>query len=378
MSLFGTAASADASKTSGFNFGSTAGTTSAPLFGAPATSVPSFGLGGTTNVSTAAVPSSGLTSVTPLSTAPKLGFGSSTPLFGGVAPTSTAAAPAVSGLTFGTPLTTGSTTPAASFGLGGTSVASTTPAASSQGLTGGTPLSTAPRLNLGLAATSAPTTGGGAVPVSTGLTFGGQSTASTTTTLPSSQTAVQSMSFADFNGILASLTDEFEDLNRQFVEDVGFLNDFDKVLRDNHTKIAAANEELSEIENDTSRCANESECISAQLKDIANLVSSLEKQLNINDLDDAIASKNSDVKRQHIMQMYLATDAQMIQLEDDVEGLSQQVEAIAKITGPDQTNAPETFDDIRQILGNQMDQLIYVDKQSEELNKRLNDIKVKL
>ena len=78
------------------------------------------------------------------------------------------------------------------------------------------------------------------------------------------------------------------------------------------------------------------------------------------------------------MQMYLATDAQMIQLEDDVEGLSQQVDAIAKVTAPDQTNSVETFDDIRQILGNQMDQLIYVDKQSEELNKCLNDIKVKL
>uniref|UniRef100_A0AC35GQC8 Nucleoporin NSP1-like C-terminal domain-containing protein n=1 Tax=Panagrolaimus sp. PS1159 TaxID=55785 RepID=A0AC35GQC8_9BILA len=187
------------------------------------------------------------------------------------------------------------------------------------------------------------------------------------------------MSFADFNGILARLTDEFESLNQQFVEDVRFLNDFDKVLRDNHSKIAAANEELSEIENDTSKCANESECISAQLKDISNLVTTLEKQLKINDLDDTLGdiSKNSDVKRQHIMQMYLATDAQMIQLEEDVEGLSQQVNAIAKVTGPDQSNSPETFDDIRQILGNQMDQLIYVDKQSEELNKRLNDIKVK-
>uniref|UniRef100_A0A914Z114 Nucleoporin NSP1-like C-terminal domain-containing protein n=1 Tax=Panagrolaimus superbus TaxID=310955 RepID=A0A914Z114_9BILA len=366
MTLFGsTATPADASKTGGFNFGSNTGTTSTPLFGLAATS----------NASTVPAPSAGLTTGTPLSAAPKIGFGASTPLFG-AAPTSASATPASSGLTFGTPLTAGSTTPAVSFGLGGTSTSSTT-AAPSLGLTTGTPIS-APKVNLGLNTTSSLTSGIGATPASTGLTFGGTSATSSTTTVPTSQAATQSMSFADFNGILARLTDEFEDLNRQFVEDVGFLNDFDKVLRDNHSKIDAANEELSEIENDTSRCANESECISAQLKDIANLVSSLEKQLNINELDNAIVSKNSDVKRQHIMQMYLATDAQMIQLEDDVEGLNQQVDAIAKVTGPDQTNTPETFDDIRQILGNQMDQLIYVDKQSEELNKRLIDIKVKL
>uniref|UniRef100_A0AC34FSN5 Uncharacterized protein n=1 Tax=Panagrolaimus sp. ES5 TaxID=591445 RepID=A0AC34FSN5_9BILA len=114
--------------------------------------------------------------------------------------------------------------------------------------------------------------------------------------------------------------------------------------------IADANEELSEIENDTAKCVNESECISAQLKDIENLVSSLEKDLKINDLDDANVFQNGEIKRQQIMHMYLATDAQMIQLEDDVEGLSQQVDAVAKVTDPDQTNSLETFDDIRQIL----------------------------
>ena len=45
------------------------------------------------------------------------------------------------------------------------------------------------------------------------------------------------MSFTDFNNILSRLTDEYEDLNRQFNEDVVFLNDFDKVLRDNHGKV---------------------------------------------------------------------------------------------------------------------------------------------
>jgi predicted nucleic acid-binding Zn-ribbon protein len=531
MSLFGnTAANSDASKTTGFNFGGTAGeatstkplfgnptatapSTNAPsLFGNPATATPStnppslfgnssnaapstnppslfgnlgasstaskplFGLGNpstaapsanppslfgnlgtSTTTSTAATPPSigfGATAqssnagLTGTSTSLKMNLGSSTPLFGNVTPsTTTSAAPASSGLTLGTPLSTqtssaptvglggtsvapstpvvglggitsaSSTTSSAaapSFGLGGTSTTASATAPSTTGLTLGTPLSSStPKQTLtastplfgnnaaaasttaqpsstgsslgGSTSTAAPTsstslfgTTSTATPASTGLTLGGSSTAASATTTVSTA-ALQTMSFADFNGILARLTDEFESLNQQFVEDVRFLNDFDKVLRDNHSKIAAANEELSEIENDTSKCANESECISAQLKDISNLVTTLEKQLKINDLDDTLGdiSKNSDVKRQHIMQMYLATDAQMIQLEEDVEGLSQQVNAIAKVTGPDQSNSPETFDDIRQILGNQMDQLIYVDKQSEELNKRLNDIKVK-
>jgi nuclear pore complex protein Nup62 len=492
MSLFGN--NSDASKTTGFNFGGTAGgaTSSASIFGnptnvAPSTNPPSlfgnlgasstaskplFGLGNPSTAAPSANPPSlfgnlGTSTITSNAAAPpsfgsgttaqssttgligtstpsKLNLGSSTPLFGNITPSATtSAAPASSGLTLGTPLSTqtsaapivglggtsvtpstpvvglggitsaSSTTSSAaapSFGLGGTSAtASSATAPSTTGLTLGTPLSSStPKQTLttstplfgnnaaasttaqpgGNATTAAPTSstslfGGGttstATPSSTGLTLGGTSTATSATATVSSA-ALQSMSFADFNGILARLTDEFENLNQQFVEDVRFLNDFDKVLRDNHSKIAAANEELSEIENDTSKCANESECISAQLKDISNLVATLEKQLKINDLDDTLGdiSKNSDVKRQHIMQMYLATDAQMIQLEEDVEGLSQQVDAIAKITGPDQSNSPETFDDIRQILGNQMDQLIYVDKQSEELNKRLNDIKVKL
>jgi predicted nucleic acid-binding Zn-ribbon protein len=285
--------------------------------------------------------------------------------------------------------TTSSTTPGLLFGASSTPASTNAATGTVPGLSLGGGGSLSQGLSLGGGSTTAgnsPKLSFGAGPTTTqGLTLGSTSTptASKTTeasTTSGTQPVLSNMSFADFNGILGRLTDEFEDLKRQFVEDVGFLNDFDKVLRDNHSKISAANDELSEIENDTSRCANESECISAQLKDIANLVSSLEKELKITDLDDPFgdASKNSDNKRQHIMQMYLATDAQMIQLEDDVEGLTQQVDAIVKVTGPDQTSATETFDDIRQILANQMDQLIYVDKQSEELNKRLNDIKVKL
>lgn len=76
------------------------------------------------------------------------------------------------------------------------------------------------------------------------------------------------------------------------------------------------------------------------------------------------------------MQMFLSVDAQTRHLEDDVEGLTHQVEGFTKMTGPEQT--AESFDDIRQILANQMEQLVYVDKQSEELNKKLHDIKIKL
>ena len=59
---------------------------------------------------------------------------------------------------------------------------------------------------------------------------------------------------------------------------------------------------MNEIEGETGRCATEAECIAAQLKDISNLVTALENQLNIKEVNDTLGDvgKNSDVKRQHM------------------------------------------------------------------------------
>uniref|UniRef100_A0AC34QJS6 Nucleoporin NSP1-like C-terminal domain-containing protein n=1 Tax=Panagrolaimus sp. JU765 TaxID=591449 RepID=A0AC34QJS6_9BILA len=187
------------------------------------------------------------------------------------------------------------------------------------------------------------------------------------------------MTFNELNAMTRRLIDEFEIMNKQFIADARFVNDYDKVLRDNQRKIATANDELTELENEKSRCASETQVINVQLKEIGEIVSVLEKELGIIDMDSTSSdfAKTSDIKRQNLLQTFLAADAQMQQLEEDVTGLVREVEAVSKLTSKDQTGT-DTFEDVQQILAAQMEQLVFVDKQSDFLAKKVNEIKSKI
>uniref|UniRef100_A0A7E4USA1 Nsp1_C domain-containing protein n=1 Tax=Panagrellus redivivus TaxID=6233 RepID=A0A7E4USA1_PANRE len=373
MSLFGSNTSATS-------------TPSKPLFGG------NTALFGSTNVATppgsnslfGAAPAA---ASTPLKPAGSGGLFGSTPasttstttpatggLFGGGTTTTTTTAP-TTGTLFGATSTPQPATGASTL-FGATSTPAST-AATTGGLFGAKPATTttSSTLGLGLGVTPAPIGGGS-------LTLG---TAPAATTAPANGTGITAsssgMNFTDFNALLQQLTNEFEDLNHQFVEDVSVLNNYDQLLRDNSKTLIALNDEISKLEQSKSRCTTESDGVNAQLKDITDLVSSLEKELGIADADANLTdcAKNSDANRQHIMKMFLAADAVMQHLEEDVDNLKQQVDALGKLSTVDGTagNA-ESFDDIRQILVNQMEQLVYVDKQSEELGQKLLTVRGKI
>ena len=115
------------------------------------------------------------------------------------------------------------------------------------------------------------------------------------------------------------------------------------------------------------------------MKEVTEVVTGLEKQLGITDVDSNSSefAKTSDVKRQNLLQMFLAADSQMQQLEEDVGTLVREMEAISKSTNKDQTGT-DTFEEIQQILASQMDQLVFVDKQSEVLAKKITEIRNKI
>jgi len=208
--------------------------------------------------------------------------------------------------------------------------------------------------------------------------LGGQLPTATTVATTATSTEAPT-TFNEFNKQVRRLVDEFEILNKQFLADAHYVNDYDKVLRDNQNKITLANEELVGLEKEKDKCVSETETINVLLKEVTEVVAGLEKQLGITDVDSNSAefAKTSDVKRQNLLQMFLAADSQMQQLEEDVGTLVREIEAISKSTGKEQTGS-DTFEEIQQILASQMDQLVFVDKQSEVLAKKITEIRNKL
>ena len=60
----------------------------------------------------------------------------------------------------------------------------------------------------------------------------------TTTTTASATSAEAPTTFNEFNKQVRRLVDEFEILNKQFLADAHYVNDYDKVLRDNQNKVS--------------------------------------------------------------------------------------------------------------------------------------------
>ena len=72
--------------------------------------------------------------------------------------------------------------------------------------------------------------------------LGGQLPTATTTTAATAVTSTEApTTFNEFNKQVRRLVDEFEILNKQFLADAHYVNDYDKVLRDNQTKVGFNN-----------------------------------------------------------------------------------------------------------------------------------------
>nr|CAD2162673.1 unnamed protein product [Meloidogyne enterolobii] len=362
-------------------FGGAPTTSTVPLFSAPATTASLF-------------PS---TSTAPLTTSN---------LFGGIPPTTSATL-------FSAPATTASLFPAMSSAPSTTSTLFGTPTTTSVPLS--LPSAPTTTASLFLAApmtttlfggpqttTSMPLTFSSAPATTATLTtslFGGTtslpstttsaplfSTSVTTTTMTSTVGTVQLTpkvpNFRDLSTTLLRMRMDFEQQEKQFLDEVDDLNTFDVVLRKAQDKLIDVKKDVDELEQEKDRFCWEIDILGQQQEELEQVVKSFESQFNLPTQQDSTI-----IGDHRFLPILIVPHLQMFNEKtyDEVGNLCGQISDLKRIAGlssstiaeDDQEKAEEledrltSVDQIRQILRSQLESLIWVDKHSDALLERV-------
>lgn len=190
---------------------------------------------------------------------------------------------------------------------------------------------------------------------------------------------------------------DFEQQEKQFLDEVDDMNTFDVVLRKAQEKLFDIKKDVDELEQEKDRFCWEIDILGQQQEELEQVVKSFEGQFNLRiqqDSDSIVGAQlfvnndnatPTDVQRRNILQLQVNINAQLKLLDDEVGNLCGQISDFQRIAGVSSTSLAEedrekveeienrltSVDQIRQILRSQLESLIWVDKHSDALLERV-------
>ncbi|KAK6192053.1 hypothetical protein SNE40_003599 [Patella caerulea] len=354
---------------------------------------------------------------------PSLGLGAATPLGTGIgaAKTSTSGTP---GFSFGLQ-STSTPTAAAGLSLGTTPVATTAPATSTAGgfsfgqmsgagaTLGGLKTATtsaAPSIGFNLAGAPPATSAAGGLtlgaasattikPPGTGLNLGATSTApastglglstatstaglglltsaankSTASVLPSTTTTTtvagpsKQMTYHQLEDAINKWTTELSEQEKIFLQQATQVNAWDRLVMENGEKIIQLSQDVDKVKTDQQKLDHEIDFIHAQQRELEELLQPLEKSLE--QLPPISFQQHADLQREHTYQLAESIDAQMKRMGQDLKETIERLNATNSKTDPH-----DPVQQITKILNAHMDSLLWIDRNSAALYRRVEDI----
>ncbi|KAK5974836.1 hypothetical protein GCK32_003213 [Trichostrongylus colubriformis] len=201
--------------------------------------------------------------------------------------------------------------------------------------------------------------------------------------LLASMTADTEINFADLAAITQKMTLDLASDERAFLNCLLELNAYDRQLWDNMQKISDVDSKLVALEEKQSKMIYNMGCITEEQKALDSAVSELEKALGLPDWTDqnhdlpldAFSATPSDTKRQQLMQMLISVDSQIKEADCDLQEIIDQVAALHKSKTSISNANKATEDQVAQILKNQMETLLYIDRKAGELETKVEEFK---
>ncbi|CAG9764765.1 unnamed protein product [Ceutorhynchus assimilis] len=224
------------------------------------------------------------------------------------------------------------------------------------------PTSSAPKLGLGVAPTTT-------TPATTGFSLGLGSTAATTTTVTSAQsttstaatTTTGSLTFAQLEDAINKWTIDLEEQGKFFINQAKQLNAWDTLLISNGDKILNLNTNIVKVQQQQSQLDQELDFISAQQKELEELLVPLETELM-----DVPAT---DINRNQMYQFSEIIDSQLKQISDDLKEI---VEIINGSNKDQDTSNP--IQQVSKILNSHMHSLQWIEKNTSEISKQIEEL----
>ncbi|VDP03823.1 unnamed protein product [Heligmosomoides polygyrus] len=201
--------------------------------------------------------------------------------------------------------------------------------------------------------------------------------------LLANMTADTEISFADLSAITQKMTLDLATDERAFLNCLLELNAYDRQLWENMQRISDVDSKLVALEEKQSKMVYNMGCINEEQKALDSAVTELEKALGLPDWTDqnhdlpvdAFSATPSDSKRQQLMQMLISVDSQIKEADCDLQEIIDQVSALHKSKTAMSNSNKATEDQVAQILKNQMETLIYIDKKAGELDAKVDEFK---
>ncbi|EYB85166.1 hypothetical protein Y032_0303g1888 [Ancylostoma ceylanicum] len=196
-------------------------------------------------------------------------------------------------------------------------------------------------------------------------------------------TADTEISFADLSAVTQKMIMDLAADERSFLNCLLELNAYDRQLWENMQRITDVESKLVTLEQKQDKMMYDISSINEEQKALDAVVTALEKDLGLPDWTDqnhslpvdALAATPGDVKRQQLLQLLISVDSQIKEADSDLQEIIDQVSALHKSKTAVSNSKKYTEDQVAQILKNQMETLIYVDKKTGELDAKVDEFK---
>ncbi|VDN21729.1 unnamed protein product [Cylicostephanus goldi] len=196
-------------------------------------------------------------------------------------------------------------------------------------------------------------------------------------------TADTEISFADLSAITQKMTMDLAADERSFLNCLLELNAYDRQLWENMQRITDVESKLVTLEQKQDKMMYDISSINEEQKALDAVVTALEKDLGLPDWTDqnhslpvdALAATPGDVKRQQLLHLLISVDSQIKEADSDLQEIIDQVSSLHKTKSAMSNSKKYTEDQVAQILKNQMETLIYIDKKTGELDAKVDEFK---
>ncbi|CAJ0591451.1 unnamed protein product [Cylicocyclus nassatus] len=196
-------------------------------------------------------------------------------------------------------------------------------------------------------------------------------------------TADTEISFADLSAITQKMTMDLAADERSFLNCLLELNAYDRQLWENMQRITDVESKLVTLEQKQDKMMYDISSINEEQKALDAVVTALEKDLGLPDWTDqnhslpvdALAATPGDVKRQQLLHLLISVDSQIKEADSDLQEIIDQVSSLHKTKSAMSNTKKYTEDQVAQILKNQMETLIYIDKKTGELDAKVDEFK---
>ncbi|CAI4225967.1 unnamed protein product [Auanema sp. JU1783] len=198
---------------------------------------------------------------------------------------------------------------------------------------------------------------------------------------PPTSTTDEKLLFSDLETVVNNLTMEVAHLERSFLSQALEINAYDRVVRENERKLINADKEITNLEASRDRLNYNLGFIDEQHAELENLVSDIEKKLGLPDWTDyskpypidMSCASSADEQRRKIMQLLTTVDAQLKEAGDDIDEIIGQVSSLVKEKENVSSNVI-TVEHIQKVLKKQLENLVWLDSKSEELNVKTSKL----